>query len=102
MIEESEEKFKDGNIEEGKELLDKSKEQLEEIKVLQREIKRLKKILYKETEEKQEAPKRVISFNDSDLDNGINTTASVKLLKKTGLPLPSTIKNLNYNVIKSY
>ena len=58
--------------------------------------------MYKEIEEKQEPPKRVISFNDSDLDSGLNTAASVKLLKKTGLPLPSTIKNLNYNVIKSY
>ena len=47
MIEESEEKFKDGNIEEGKELYNKAKEQLKEINVLQREIKRLKKILYK-------------------------------------------------------
>ena len=36
------------------------------------------------------------------MDSGLNTAASVKLLKKTGLPLPSTIKNLNYNVIKSY
>ena len=58
--------------------------------------------MYKETEEKQEPPKRVISFNDSDLHSGLNTAASVKLLKKTGLPLPSTIKNLNYNVIKFY
>ena len=102
LIEESEEKFKDANIEEGKELYNKAKEQLKEVNVLQREIKRLKKFLYKETEEKQEPPKRVISFNDSDLDSGLNTAASVKLLKKTGLPLPSTIKNVNYNVIKSY
>ena len=102
LLEESNEKFKEENIEEGKELYKKAKEQLKEINVLQREIKRLKKILYKETEEKQEPPKRVISFNDSDLDSGLNTAASVKLLKKTGLPLPSTIKNLNYNVIKSY
>ena len=102
LIEESEEKFKDGNIEEGKELYNKAKEQLKEINVLQREIKRLKKFLYKETEEKQEPPKRVIRFNDSDLDSGLNTAASDKLLKKTGLPLPSIIKNLNYNVIKSY
>ena len=36
------------------------------------------------------------------MNSGLNTAASVKLLKKTGLPLPSTIKNLNYNVIKSY
>ena len=102
LLEESNEKFKEENIEEGKELYNKAKEQLKEINVLQREIKRLKKILYKETEEKQEPPKRVISFNDSDLDSGLNTAASVKLLKKTGLPLPSTIKNLNYTVIKSY
>ena len=82
MIEESEEKFKDGNIEEGKELYKKAKKQLKEINVLQREIKRLKKILYKETEEKQEPSKRVISFDDSGLDSGLGTTASVKLLKK--------------------
>ena len=102
LIKESEEKFEDGNIEGGKELLNKAKEQLKEIDVLQREIKRLKTFLYKETEEKQEPAKRVISFNDSDLDSGLNTAASFKLLKKTGLPLPSTIKNLNYKVIKSY
>ena len=47
LIEESNEKFKDGNIEEGKELLNKAKEQLKEINVLQREIKRLKKYCIK-------------------------------------------------------
>ena len=58
--------------------------------------------MYEESEEKQEPPKRVISFNDSDLDSGLNTAASVDFLKETHLPLPSTIKNLKYNVIKSY
>ena len=82
LLEESNEKFEEGNIEEGKELYKKAKQQLKEINVLQREIKRLKKIFYEETEEKQEPPKRVISFNDSDSDSGLNTAASVKLLKK--------------------
>ena len=36
------------------------------------------------------------------MDSGLNTAVSVKVLKKIGLSLPSTIKNLNYNVIKSY
>ena len=103
LIEESEEKFKDGNIEEGKELFNKAKEQLKKIKVLRRKMRILRKSLYEESEEKkQEPPKRVISFNDTYLDSGLNTTASVNLLNKIGLPLPSAIKNLNYNVIKSY
>ena len=51
---------------------------------------------------KQEPSKRIISFNDSDLDSGLNSASSVKVLEKRGLPLPSTIKNLKYNVIKVY
>ena len=47
LLEESNEKFKEENIEEGKELYEKAKEQLKEINVLQREIKRLKKYCIK-------------------------------------------------------
>ena len=58
--------------------------------------------MYEESEEKKQEPsKRIISFNDTDLDSGLNTAASVEFLNKRGLPLPSTIKNLKYNVIKS-
>ena len=56
----------------------------------------------KKKEEEKDPSKRVISFDDSDLDSGLNTDASVEFLEKRGLPLPSTIKNLKYNVIKAY
>ena len=102
MVEKSNEKFKDGNYDEAIELSKKAKEQNERIEVLQRKIKRLRKSLDEESEEKQEPSKRIISFNDSDLDSGLNTTVSVEFLEKKGLPLPSTIKNLKYNVIKAY
>ena len=36
------------------------------------------------------------------MDSGLNSASSVEFLEKRGLPLPSTIKNLKYNVIKGY
>ena len=36
------------------------------------------------------------------MDSGLNSASSVEFLEKRGLPLPGTIKNLKYNVIKAY
>ena len=61
----------------------------------------LRLLKVKKIEEKAEKPsKRIIVFNDADLDSGLNNDAAAKILKNLGLPLPSDIKNENYRIIK--
>ena len=53
-------------------------------------------------EQEQDPSKRIITFNDSDLDSGLNIIGTVKFLKENDLPLPSLIKNESYKTIKSH
>ena len=46
--------------------------------------------------------KRVITFDDSDLDKGLLSAENVEILKNLHLPLPSNIKNEKLEVIKLY
>ena len=55
-----------------------------------------------EEKQEQDPSKRIISFNDSDLDSGLNIASNVKFLNENDLPLPSLIKNESYKTIKSY
>ena len=65
-------------------------------------ILKVNKIKEEKQEPEPEPSKRVITFNDSDLDSGLNITGNRDFLKENGLPLPSTIKNESYKNIKSY
>ena len=58
----------------------------------------------KEVEELKEKklPKRVISFDDTDLDSGLNNDISIRFLEENDLLLPSRIKNESYETIKRY
>ena len=56
----------------------------------------------KDIQEKQEPSKRVISFDDTDLDSGLNNVISIKFLEENDLLLPSRIKNESYQTIKRY
>ena len=58
----------------------------------------------KEVEELKEKklPKRVISFDDTDLDSGLNNAISIRFLEENDLLLPSRIKNESYETIKRY
>ena len=58
----------------------------------------------KEVEELKEKklPKRVISFDDTDLDSGLNNAISIRFLEENDLLLPSSIKNESYETIKRY
>ena len=49
----------------------------------------------KKNEEEKDPSKRVISFDDTDLDSGLNNAIAVKILKENNLPLPSLIKVLS-------
>ena len=50
----------------------------------------------------KEPIKRIVSFNDSDLDNGLFNDGAIKILKNLDLPLPSKIRNEKYKVIKGF
>ena len=52
--------------------------------------------------EKQKASKRVISFDDTDLDSGLNNVISIRFLEENDLVLPSRIQNESYETIKRY
>ena len=56
----------------------------------------------KEIREKKEPTKRVISFDDTDLDSGLNNVVSIRFLEEKDLLLPSRIKNESYETIKRY
>ena len=53
-----------------------------------------------EEEEEEDPTKRVITFDDTDLDSGLNNAIAVNFLKENDLPLPSRIKNESYKTIK--
>ena len=57
----------------------------------------------KEVEElKEKKPsKRVITFDDTDLDSGLNNAISLRFLEENDL-LPSSVKNESYETIKRY
>ena len=61
--------------------------------------RRTLKVVEKRREE-TEPIKRIISFNDSDLDSGLFNKGAVKILKSLDLPLPSKIRYEKHNVIK--
>ena len=52
--------------------------------------------------EKEKPSKRVITFDDTDLDSGLNNAISIRFLGENDLLLPSRIKNESYETIKSY
>ena len=54
------------------------------------------------SEEKEEPPKRVITFDDTDLDSGLNNAISIRFLEENDLLLPSRVKNESYETIKRY
>ena len=56
----------------------------------------------KDIKEKEEPPKRVITFDDTDLDSGLNNVISLRFLEENDLLLPSRIKNDSYETIKRY
>ena len=66
------------------------------------ESKILKVNKIEDEKQEPEPSQRVITFNESDLNSGLNITGSRYFLKDNGLPLPSTIKNESYKNIKSY
>ena len=57
---------------------------------------------FEEEKQEQDPSKRIITFNDSDLASGLNTSGTIKFLKENDLPLPSLIKNESYKTIKSH
>ena len=60
-------------------------------------------VIRKNEEEEEEDPtKRVITFDDTDLDSGLNNARAVNFLKENNIPLPSRIKNKSYKTIKYY
>ena len=63
----------------------------------QKERKRGKNI-----KKKKKLPKRVITFDDTDLDSGLNNSNSIRFLEENDLILPSRIKNESYETIKRY
>ena len=73
--------------------IDRNKEKYQKL-IKEREI------LLKKIEEKKEASERVIRFDDTDLDSGLNIVSSIKFLEENELPLPSRIKNESHKTIK--
>ena len=69
---------------------------------MEKEKKRLQEILEEKSDEKQEPPRRLISFDDTDLDSGLNNATSIRFLEENDLLLPSRIKNESYETIKRY
>ena len=84
----------------------KSKELDGENKQMIKERKRLQKILEKELEEELEEEKeplrRLITFDDTDLDSGLNNATSIRFLEENDLLLPNRIQNESYETIKRY
>ena len=76
---------------------DRDKEKYQKL-IKEREIS-LKKI-EEDIEEKKEPSERVIRFDDTDLDSGLNIASSIKFLEENELPLPSRIKNESHKTIK--
>ena len=56
----------------------------------------------RKNEEEEDPLKRVISFDDSDLDSGLNNATAVNFLKENHLPLLSLIKKQSLKTINSY
>ena len=54
----------------------------------------------KETQEKEKPKERIIKFDDTDFDSGLNNDASIKFLEENDLPLPSRIQSESYETIK--
>ena len=52
--------------------------------------------------EREKPLKRVIIFDDTDLDSGLNNAISLRFLEENDLLLPSRIKNESYETIKRY
>ena len=92
----------EGNEDEDKYYMKKYKEPLRENEELEKERKRLQEMLEEKSDEKQEPPRRVISFDDTDLDSGLNNAISIRFLEENDLLLPSRIKNESYETIKRY
>ena len=73
---------------------------LEKINRLEKKYQKYKK--ERDDIEKQKASKRVLTFDDTDLDSGLNNTISIRFLEENDLLLPSRIKNESYETIKRY
>ena len=69
---------------------------------MKKKRERLQEILEEKSDEKQEPLKRLITFDDTDLDSGLNNTTSIRFLEENDLLLPSRIKNESYETIKRY
>ena len=52
--------------------------------------------------EREKPSKRVITFDDTDLDSRLNNAISLRFLEENDLLLPSRIKNESYETIKKY
>ena len=89
-----------------KELAGENKKMLKErkrlLEISVKELEEEKEILEKELEEEQEPPRRLITFDDTDLDSGLNNATSIRFLEENDLLLPSRIKNESYETIKRY
>ena len=92
----------EGDFTLGEYYLDKIKEEDDSIKKIQKNIKRLQKTSEEKSDEKQEPSKRIISFDDTDLDSGLNNVISIRFLEENDLLLPSRIRNESYETIKRY
>ena len=73
---------------------------LKKINKLEEKLSEMKE--RKDIQEKKEPPKRVITFDDIDLDSGLNNLFSIRFLEENDLLLPSRIKNESYETIKRY
>ena len=56
----------------------------------------------RKNEEEEDPTKKVITFDDTDLDSGLNNARAVNFLKENNIPLPSRIKKESYKTIKYY
>ena len=68
---------------------------------LQEILEEKQEILEEKSDEKQEPPRRLITFDDTDLDSGLNNATLIRFLEENDL-LPSRIKNESYETIKRY
>ena len=78
----------------------KKRERLQEI--LEEKSEEKQEILEEKSDEKQEPPRRLITFDDTDLDSGLNNATSIRFLEENDLLLLSRIKNESYETIKRY
>ena len=74
---------------------------LRNINILKKRLSKIKKNR-EEYQKEKKIPKGVLTFDDTDLDSGLNNVISMRFLEENDLLLPSRIKNESYETIKRY